>query len=172
MLDTGNESVGYISGLKRLMKGRYSVAYVLMQSLRQYCMETPEQVLEDIQRAGDGSDARQKVALGGLDIRVTVGTEEDLAKGDRLSVRQKAVCCGSFALSDAGTRGCEVYSIWFAKNPEPSRKGCVDRYRVLTAVMGDGSEPPVEQMVNVVVVNRDPERGPAFRGSSRLSRSP
>ena len=157
-MDVENGCEGFVEEFKELMRGRYALAYVLSQNLRQFRGCSPEEVLDRI--TGDDGPmihrARIQTNDGELDIKVTVGTGDDILS-DRFSSKQKAAWCGAYVLSKAASEDSKVCSVWFQEKPEPSKAGKAERHQVkavsLDAVTGKTEEVHVE----VVVVYRGDE---------------
>ena len=152
-----------MTDFKKLLEGRYELAYVLSGSLAQYRDEAPDKVLEDICRTGEEEPEPRKsfkVSDGDMDVRITIGTGDDLRSG-RLSSKLKAVCCGSYVMSEVADEDCKVCSVWFQDEPVPSRAGTADRFPVKSLIVDGTTGRTREIPVDVVVV---------YRGSSPSAR--
>ncbi len=88
-----------------------------------------------------------------MDIKITVGTDEDL-KSSSYTSKQKAVCCGAYVMSKASSEDTKVCSVWFQDKPEPAKAGKSERFCVKTVTLDGVTGESTEVPVNVVVVYR------------------
>ncbi len=94
--------------------------------------DTPEEVLEKIQRIGE--EDRGDDAMNSTEADDTSAAEEKgFAEGETSEV--KAAYCGALALHDCGSEGVKVCSVWFEDNPAPDKVGKRERYHAKVTFM-------------------------------------
>jgi hypothetical protein len=153
-INAENESKAYLKDFKSLLKGRYSLGYVLSQNIPMFMGDTPDEVLEKIQRIGEEDSGND--AMNDTETYDTAAAEEEgFIEG--VPSEMKAAYCGTRALHDCGSKGAKVCSVWFEDDPAPEKVGKRERFHAKVTIMNTLTRKKEVIPVEVLVV-RNPFR--------------